>query len=47
MKDKLKESIRRIGPEASQELADRMLEENESSDEAYECISRQVRLAQK
>jgi hypothetical protein len=44
MKDKLKESIRRIGPEASQELADRMLEEGKMSKETHESISRQVRL---
>ena len=44
MKEKLKESIRRIGPEASQELADRMLEEGKMSKETHESISRQVRL---
>ena len=44
MKDGLKESIHRLGPEASQELADQRLEEDKMSKKTHESISRQVRL---
>jgi hypothetical protein len=44
MKNRVKEMINRQGPEASQELADKMLEDEEISKEAHDTISRQVRL---
>lgn len=40
----VKEVIRELGPEASQELADRMYDEEELSEKTHESISRQVRL---
>ena len=43
-KDRLKEVIGELGPDASQELADEMLEDGRISEEAHETISRQVRL---
>jgi hypothetical protein len=43
MKELLTESIDIIGPDASQELADRRLEEEKMSDDTHETISRQVR----
>ena len=43
-KDHLKEMIRELGPDASQELADEMLGEGRIGEEAHETISRQVRL---
>jgi hypothetical protein len=43
-KDRLKEMIEKLGPDASQELADEMLEDGRISEEAHETISRQVRL---
>ena len=47
MKNELKKMIPCRGPEASQELADEMLEEKEMSKEAHDTISRQVRLYEK
>ena len=47
MKELLTESIDIIGPDASQELADRRLEEEKMSDDTHETISRQVRLNKK
>ena len=44
LKDQVKEKITELGPEAAQELADRMLEEEKISEESHESISRQVRL---
>ena len=44
LKDRVKDEIRSLGPEAAQELADRMFDEGEISEEAHESISRQVRL---
>lgn len=44
LKDRVKEKIGEMGPDASQELADRMLEEGEISKDTHETISRQVRL---
>jgi hypothetical protein len=43
-KDRLKEMIEKLGPDASQELADEMLEDGRISEAAHEIISRQVRL---
>ena len=43
-KARLKKMIEVRGPEASQELADRMLKEGEISEKTHETISRQVRL---
>ena len=47
LKEDLEKRIDLMGPEASQELADRMLEEERLSKEAHEMISRQVRLHRK
>jgi hypothetical protein len=47
MKNEIKKMIRHRGPEASQELADKMLEDGEISKEAHDTISRQVRLSEK
>ena len=44
MKDQLKESIDRLGPEASKDLADQMLEDGKISKNTHDTISRQVRL---
>ena len=44
LKDRLEEKIREMGPDASQELADEMLEEGRVSKDTHETISRQVRL---
>jgi hypothetical protein len=44
LKDQVKEKIREMGPDAAQELADRMLEEEKISEKTHETISRQVRL---
>lgn len=44
VKDRLKETIRELGPDAAQELADQMLEDGEISEDTHESISRQVRL---
>jgi len=44
-KDRLKEMIGELGPDASQELADEMLEDGRISEDAHETISRQVRLS--
>lgn len=46
-KDRLIKSIESLGPEESQELADRMLEEGRLSEKTHEMISRQVRIHQK
>jgi hypothetical protein len=43
-KNRLNEVIGELGPDASQELADEMLEEGRISKDAHETISRQVRL---
>jgi len=43
-KDKIKAFIRNAGPERAQEVADDMLEGKRLSKEAYETISRQVRI---
>ena len=42
-RERLKEAIKRLGPEAAQELADRMYGEKRLDREAYEKISGQVR----
>ena len=44
MKNEIKEMICHLGPEASQKLADEMLEDGKISKEAHDTISRQVRL---
>ena len=44
LKDRLKETIEDIGPDAAQELADRMHEEERLVDDTYESIKRQIRL---
>jgi hypothetical protein len=44
MKNEVKKMIHRRGPEASQELADEMLEDGKMSKETHDTISRQVRL---
>ena len=44
LKDQVKHKITELGPDAAQELADRMLEEEKISEESHESISRQVRL---
>lgn len=44
MKNEVKEMIYRRGPEASQKLADKMLEDGKMSKETHDTISRQVRL---
>ncbi len=43
-KDQVREFIRDAGPETAQELADRMHEEGRLREEAYETISRLVRI---
>lgn len=43
-KDRLKETIRELGPEDAQDLADEMLEDERISKDTHETISRQVRL---
>lgn len=47
MKEQLKESIDRKGPEESKELADQMLEEGKISKNTHNTIMRQVRLYKK
>jgi len=43
-KERLIETIDKIGPEAAQELANKRLAENELSEDLHESISRQIRL---
>ena len=47
MKNELKQMIARSGPQASQQLADEMLEDGKMSKETHDTISRQVRLYEK
>jgi hypothetical protein len=47
LKDELKNTIRRLGPGAAQELADKQLAEGKLSDHTYKMISRQIRLNRK
>ena len=47
LKDELKRTVKRLGPEAAQQLADKQLEEGKLSDHAYKMISRQIRLQRK
>jgi len=44
LKDRLKDTIEDIGPDAAEELADQMHEEERLSDDSYERIQRQIRL---
>jgi hypothetical protein len=44
LKDRLKATIEDIGPDAAEELADRMHEEERLSDDTHERIKRQIRL---
>ena len=46
-KEDLKDSIDRLGPKASKQIADRMLEEGRLSEKTHELICRQVRLHRK
>lgn len=43
-KERLQETIDRIGPDAAQDLADRMLDEEKIGKDAHDMISRQTRL---
>jgi len=43
-KERLQETIDKIGPDAAQDLADRMLDEEKIGKEAHDMISRQARL---
>jgi hypothetical protein len=46
LRPEIRETVEALGPDAAQELADRMLEEdNQGFKEAHEIISRQVKLA--
>lgn len=47
MKNELKQMIGRRGPQASQQLADDMLEDGKITKETHDTISRQVRLYEK
>jgi len=44
LKDEVKETVERLGPEAAQELADRMQAEGNLGKEAHGLISRQTRI---
>ena len=44
LKDRLKKTIEDIGPDAAEELADRMLAEERLGKDAHERISRQIRI---
>lgn len=44
LKDRIKDRIEEIGPDAAEELADRMHEEERLSDDTHERIKRQTRL---
>ena len=44
LKDRLKEKIERIGPDAAEDRAKRMHDDDEIGDDAYDCISRQIRI---
>jgi hypothetical protein len=46
-KERLQKSVNLMGPDASQELADTMLEEGKISKDTHNMISRQVRLSRK
>jgi len=45
LKDRLKKTIDNIGPDAAQELADRMRDEEKLSEDTYDSINRQIRMA--
>lgn len=44
LKDKLKDTIEDIGPDAAEDLAKRMHDEDAIGDDAYDSISRQIRI---
>lgn len=46
-KERLKQAIHDMGPEAARDLADRMLSEGSISREAFDVINRQIRLHEK
>jgi hypothetical protein len=47
LKDRLKDTITDIGPDAAEELANRMHEEERLSDDSHERIKRQIRLSRR
>jgi hypothetical protein len=44
LKDQIKETIERIGPDAAEELADKIHDEERLGDDAHELIKRQTRI---
>ena len=44
LKDRIKDTIEKMGPDAAEELADRMHDEERLGDDAHDLIKRQVRI---